>query len=225
MSSSKHINGHSPFPQKLRNFFRINSQFSNGEKFDENLKSESRSYFRQPKFFSNSGRCRSTTVPIEQINSNEHDADSINHLNAYYAHQKSPNSIYQDEETNEYVKFSKKDELTRKLRRVASAPNTQGSPVKSNGKVNRPATAELGKGELTLNFLKGKHASPDLSKKNKKSTKAHNLHVPDDLKATNQPNFRNLLPIRRTYSSNSIKVRTVEVGPKSFDTIKLGKEM
>ncbi|RKF59934.1 Serine/threonine-protein kinase nrc-2 [Erysiphe neolycopersici] len=221
MSSSKHINGHSPFPQKIKNFFRINSQFSNGEKFDGNLKSESRSVFRQPKFFLNSGRYRSTTVPIEEINCNNHEVDSINHLNSYYAHQKSPDLLYQDEETNEYVKISRKDELTRKLRRVASAPNTQGLPTKSNGKLDRPATAELGKGELTLSFLKGKHASPEVNKKNSKSAKALNLHVPDDLKTINQSNFRNLLPIRRTYSSNSIKVRTVEVGPKSFDTIKL----
>ncbi|POS86783.1 Pkinase-domain-containing protein [Erysiphe pulchra] len=221
MSSSKHINGHSPFPQKLRNFFRINSQLGNGEKYDGNLKSESRSYFRQPKFFSNSGRYRSTTVPIEEINSNDHDVDSINHLNSYYAHQNPSDLLYQDEETNEYVKISRKDELTRKLRRVASAPNSQGLPTKSNGKLDRPATAELGKGELTLNFLKGKHASPEVNKNNNKSTKVLDSHVPDDLKAINQSNLRNILPIRRTYSSNSIKVRTVEVGPKSFDTIKL----
>lgn len=33
--------------------------------------------------------------------------------------------------------------------------------------------------------------------------------------------LRNSIAFRRTYSSNSIKVRNVEVGPSSFDKIKL----
>jgi protein-serine/threonine kinase len=33
--------------------------------------------------------------------------------------------------------------------------------------------------------------------------------------------IRNAVAFRRTYSSNSIKVRSVEVGPSSFDKIKL----
>jgi len=33
--------------------------------------------------------------------------------------------------------------------------------------------------------------------------------------------IRNVIAFRRTYSSNSIKVRNVEVGPGSFDKIKL----
>ncbi|KHJ33772.1 putative serine threonine-protein kinase nrc-2 [Erysiphe necator] len=222
MSSTKHVNGHSPFPQKLRNFFRINSQLSNGEKYDGNLKSESRSYFRQSRFFSNSGRHRSTTMPVEEIHRNDQDGDSINDLNSYYACQKPPDLLYPHEGTNKYIKISKKDDLTRKLRRVSSAPNAQSLPTKKNGKTNRPATAELGKGELSLNFLKSKHISIiEGNKKISKLAKTHTLHVPSDLKAANQSNLRNLLPIRRTYSSNSIKIRTVEVGPKSFDTIKL----
>ena len=33
--------------------------------------------------------------------------------------------------------------------------------------------------------------------------------------------IRNSLAFRRTYSSNSIKMRTVEVGPSSFEKVKL----
>jgi protein-serine/threonine kinase len=43
----------------------------------------------------------------------------------------------------------------------------------------------------------------------------------DSLGALQPPNMRNGMAFRRTYSSNSIKVRNVEVGPGSFDKIKL----
>jgi serine/threonine protein kinase len=48
------------------------------------------------------------------------------------------------------------------------------------------------------------------------------LHRPQTgLGALQPPNFRGAMQFRRTYSSNSIKVRDVEVGPQSFDKIKL----
>ena len=49
------------------------------------------------------------------------------------------------------------------------------------------------------------------------------LSVPeqDGLGALPSPGRNSLLDFRRTYSSNSIKVRNVEVGPASFDKIKL----
>jgi len=112
-----------------------------------------------------------------------------------------------------------KEELARKLRRVASAPNAQGLFTKSNGEAEgeRPATAELGKEPLmqsgnlsTLGFVDSKPAE------------SGNLAVPDQDELGSLPTGpRNNLAFRRTYSSNSIKVRDVEVGPSSFDKIKL----
>jgi protein-serine/threonine kinase len=112
---------------------------------------------------------------------------------------------------------STKEELARKLRRVASAPNAQGLFSKSNGDGERPATAELSKEPLaeskdsnSVGFAESKTASDS------------GLTVPesDGLGALPPPN-QSPLAFRRTYSSNSIKVRNVEVGPQSFDKIKL----
>jgi protein-serine/threonine kinase len=47
------------------------------------------------------------------------------------------------------------------------------------------------------------------------------LTVPDITGDMSPGKIRNNIAFRRTYSSNSIKVRNVEVGPGSFDKIKL----
>src|SRR3569833_22841 len=65
MPSTKNLNGNSHFPQKLRNFFRINSSSSGGSDHGGGLKSDSKSSFRQSKFFTTVGRLRSTTVASE----------------------------------------------------------------------------------------------------------------------------------------------------------------
>jgi protein-serine/threonine kinase len=107
--------------------------------------------------------------------------------------------------------------LARKLRRVASAPNAQGLFSKGKGSGDRPATAELGKEPLAHNA-----STSMLSLVDSKSNGA-TLGEPaqDSLGALQPPNLRNAMAFRRTYSSNSIKVRDVEVGPGSFDKIKL----
>jgi protein-serine/threonine kinase len=104
-----------------------------------------------------------------------------------------------------------KEELARKLRRVASAPNAHGL-FNTEGNKDRPQTAELGKEPLAqdtndLSLSMVDKAGPLLA-------------VPSGIDG-NPPPFRNALAFRRTYSSNSIKVRNVEVGPSSFDKIKL----
>ena len=121
---------------------------------------------------------------------------------------------------------ARKEELARKLRRVASAPNAQGLFAKgAKGDAGstddeRPATAEMGKepleeghGPNALGFADG----------TAKATSEGGLAPPDadGLGALPPPPTQSALAFRRTYSSNSIKVRNVEVGPQSFDKIKL----
>jgi protein-serine/threonine kinase len=234
MSSNKHLNGHSPFPQKLKNFFRINGNGNNDEKKDGSVKAESKSSFRQSKFFPSVGRNRSTTVASEG-NALDDGVSPTAHANPYFAHQGPPALRHHNEGSvppsppdtptlkvsavsgaNDQATIAGKEELARKLRRVASAPNAQGLFSKGKGSGDRPATAELGKEPLLQNGTSSMLALVD-------SKTASPLGVPDrdTLGALQPPSIRNPLAFRRTYSSNSIKVRDVEVGPSSFDKIKL----
>ena len=103
-----------------------------------------------------------------------------------------------------------KAELARKLRRVASAPNAQGL-FKGQKPPGIPGAEAGGAG--------ADEDIPDMppvpSAGN--SSAGSLLGVPAD------PAVERLRgqAFRRTYSSNSIKVRNVEVGPASFDKIKL----
>jgi protein-serine/threonine kinase len=108
-----------------------------------------------------------------------------------------------------------KEELARKLRRVASAPNAQG--LFSSGKaVDRPKTADLRKDPVILQ----QGESPKLSMIAQEDDDL--LRIPTAGSKTTSPGqLRQSIAFRRTYSSNSIKVRNVEVGPSSFDKIKL----
>jgi protein-serine/threonine kinase len=109
-----------------------------------------------------------------------------------------------------------KEELARKLRRVASAPNTQGLFSKSN-EAERPSTAEMGKEPII------QHANAStLSMVDAATTGGALLPVPNaDGTLPSPGQIRSSVAFRRTNSSNSIKVRNVEVGPGSFDKIKL----
>ncbi|CAG8952409.1 hypothetical protein HYFRA_00001156 [Hymenoscyphus fraxineus] len=231
---TKSSNGHShnPFPQKLKNFFRINSLGSNNsEKNEGSMKSESKSSFRQSKFFPSVGRNRSHTVASEG-NGLDDGLSPTAHANPYFAHQGPPALRHHNEGSvppsppdtptlkldavagvNDQATAAGKEELARKLRRVASAPNAQGLFSSGKNGDDRPATAELGKEPLAQNASTSMLALVD--------SKNGNLSIPgqDGLGELQPPN-RNMA-FRRTYSSNSIKVRNVEVGPSSFDKIKL----
>ena len=138
-----------------------------------------------------------------------------------------------------------KEELARKLRRVASAPNahgffTSGSTSSGGGggsngsnanigsSIERPATAELGKDPLLINSASGLLALKDKSAI-QAGVGAGALSPPGATTSTETTDLLGALPepsaipasFRRTYSSNSIKIRNVEVGPSSFDKIKL----
>ncbi len=165
-----------------------------------------------------------------------------------------------------------KEELARKLRRVASAPNAQGLFSKAGGSAGahgastghhglpllghgffgngkdsdeRPKTAELGKEPVVMmknasglglidskkaSALNGSGSPPGANGHSGARPLAHESGVhgngdemgvdKDELGALPLPG-RSPLTFRSTYSSNSIKVRNVEVGPQSFDKIKL----
>ncbi|KAI0517387.1 Pkinase-domain-containing protein [Xylaria bambusicola] len=233
--------GNSHFNQKLKNFFRINNHngMSDKEKLssDSSLKADSK--VRQPKrFFTTVGRLRSTTTasegnPLDDVMSPTASA------NPYFAHQGQPGLRHHDTGsvppsppdtpilridgpggTKEHATNATKEELARKLRRVASAPNAQGLFSQSKADGERPATAELGKEPLVQSGNTSTLGLVD-SKPNSLSD-ARTLSVPDrDGLGALPPPGPSSLAFRRTYSANSIKVRTVEVGPSSFDKIKL----
>ncbi|KAK7948185.1 Protein kinase-like (PK-like) [Apiospora aurea] len=222
MPSLKSPNGN--LNQKIKNFFRIDLKSNHGSEkekgLDGSLKSnESKSnVFRNTKFFSTVYHNRQRGQPLDEAMS------PTAHANPYYALQGHPGlrhhngSVPPSPPDTPTLKISgpagpakpqptnaTKEELARKLRRVASAPNAHGlfSSKGGKGSNERPATAELGKEPLmqhpdssTLGFVE-KHAASDTA----------SLSVPDGdaLGALPPP----------------AEVRTVEVGPASFDKIKL----
>lgn len=193
---------------------------------------------RHTKFFSNTvGRLRAHTVASEGNGLDEAMSPTA-HANPYFAHQGQPGLRHHnagsvppsppdtptlkvqgpDGTNGEQATSETKEELARRLRRVASAPNAQGLFAKGESNGARPATAELGKDPLLANAAASSLGliSPSKANADAKSELAAN----EDILAA-LPAPHTAMAFRRTYSSNSIKVRNVEVGPSSFDKIKL----
>ncbi|KAI9928317.1 hypothetical protein ASPWEDRAFT_26603 [Aspergillus wentii DTO 134E9] len=196
-------------------------------------KTESKSAFRQSRFLPTIGRNRSTTVASEG-NPLDDGVSPTATANPYFVHQGQPSLQHRNDgsvpssppdtpelqvdgvSAAEQATTANKEELARKLRRVASAPNAQGLFV--SGQTNdRPQTAEIGKEILVEQAIVDDDATtladadPSLSV----PTLGPNGKIPSP------GQIRDAVAFRRTYSSNSIKVRNVEVGPSSFDKIKL----
>ncbi|KAM5444021.1 serine/threonine protein kinase, AGC [Microsporum ferrugineum] len=243
----KHSNDSSHFPTKLRNFFRINSSSSNTsttsqggagqnpQNKNSNLAVPKPESKFQSRFLPHITRNRSTTVASE---GNPLDDDGVSptaHANPYFAHQGYPALRHRNDDSVpstppdtpgihidgapgvDQPTAASKEELARKLRRVASAPNAQG--LFASGKADeRPRTAELGKEPLV------EQAGSTAKLGFVEQPSSQNLTVPDADTLGPIPlpgQIRSSAGYRRTYSSNSIKVRNVEVGPGSFDKIKL----
>src|SRR5204863_6527356 len=90
--SNRSFNGssNSHFPQKLKNFFRINNLGSNNSKDNDGsstIKSEKSS--RQSRFLPTIGRNRSTTIASEG-NPLDEAVSPTAHANPYFAHQGPP---------------------------------------------------------------------------------------------------------------------------------------
>ncbi|PVI08416.1 serine/threonine-protein kinase-like protein nrc-2 [Periconia macrospinosa] len=244
LSSNKQVHGsNSQVSQKIKAFFRINTNPDKERKQPDDStstlgpKNDSKSSFRQSRFLPHISRNRSTTVTSEG-NGLDDGVSPTAHANPYFIHQGPPalrhhnagsvppsppdtppiptTKIEAVSGANDQATTAGKEELARKLRRVASAPNAQG--LFSSGKsTDRPQTAELGKQPLVHH-----PNSSTLSMVETVPPDQNNLLPIDTSKGIPSPGqIRNSVAFRRTYSSNSIKVRNVEVGPGSFDKIKL----
>ncbi len=233
MSSGKQPNGSNHFPQKLKNFFRINSSGNNNISNNDGTttpKAENKSSFRQSRFLPSISRNRSATVASEG-NQLDDGVSPTAHANPYFAHQGPPALRHHNNDSvppsppdtpvlkveavggaNDQATTAGKEELARKLRRVASAPNAQG--LFGAAKSDRPATAELGKEPLVQHENSSTLGLVE-------QPKGDLLPVPTGKPVTSAGQLRQSIAFRRTYSSNSIKVRDVEVEPGSFDKIKL----
>jgi protein-serine/threonine kinase len=236
-SSTKQNSSPIHFPQKFRNFFRIaslgnSSSAGSDGSVSPNPKPEGRS-FRQSRFLGGITRNRSVTVNSEGDRLDDGLSPTA-HANPYFAHQGPPALRHHNEGSvppsppdtmgisktdattgaNDQATAAGKEELVRKLRRIASAPDAQGlfAGAKTD---NRPSTAEMGKEPLVQHLNDSTLSLVDKSK-------GHLLPVPSSNGGVPSPGqIRQSVAFRRTYSSNSIKVRNVEVGPSSFDKIKL----
>lgn len=240
LSTNKQLNGsNSHVSQRIKNFFRINSNNDNRKISDEGsgaaTPKNEKSGFRQSRFMPHISRNRSQTVASEG-NPLDDTVSPTAHANPYFAHQGPPALRHHNEgsvppsppDTPAITRTKAdgssgdattagKEELARKLRRVASAPNAQG--LFASGKsTERPQTAELGKQPVlhhpnssTLSMVETLPADSN----------GHLMPVETGKSIPSPGQIRQSVAFRRTYSSNSIKVRNVEVGPGSFDKIKL----
>lgn len=229
--------GHMPTTSKLKNFFRLNNSPSNQTTINvEGLptpKSESKNT-KTSRFLPNIGRNRSTTIASEG-NALDDTVSPTAHANPYFAHQGPPAIRHHNAgsvppsppdtpkvqvngtaTTNESAVVTGKEELARKLRRVASAPNTQGLFGTVKGQEDRPSSANLGKEPVVVETSQ---TVTEVAMVSKEEVKLPTQSDPGRLPLPGQ--IRQSIAFRRTYSSNSIKVRNVEVGPGSFDKIKL----
>lgn len=235
LPSRKHSNESSHLPTRIKNFFRINSSShspqpntsgsTERERDSHGAAKNDKPAFRQSRFLPGIGRNRSTTVASEGNPLDEAMSPTAS-ANPYFAHQGQPALRHRNDgsvpssppdtpelqvtgvSAVEQATTANKEELARKLRRVASAPNAQG--LFTSGQGARPQTAELGK-EPLVEQSGGSMGLADLASEDT------NLAIPSSVSS----DFGSNAAFRRTYSSNSIKVRNVEVGPASFDKIKL----
>lgn len=188
---------------------------------------------RNSRFLPHIGRNRSHTVASEG-NALDDAMSPTAQANPYFIHQGPPAIRHHDVDSvppsppdtpvkkgahgqEDAAILASKEELARKLRRVASAPNAQGLFSKSADNDHRPQTSDLDLPPTLAQTHSNMSAQSMLETVPMSSS-------PDLLPVPGVPNIgkiRSAAAFRRTYSSNSIKVRNVEVGPGSFDKIKL----
>lgn len=238
LSTNKSVNAKDgQVSQRIKNFFRINSSNDTRKLSDEANPKNEKSGFRQSRFIPHITRNRSQTVASEG-NPLDDTVSPTAHANPYFAHQGPPALRHHNEgsvppsppdtpampktqvngtdTTDDHATNAGKEELARKLRRVASAPNAQG--LFASGKSNeRPQTAELGKQPV----LHHPNSSTLSMVETHSQDSTHLMPIEPGKPIPSAGQIRQSVAFRRTYSSNSIKVRNVEVGPASFDKIKL----
>jgi protein-serine/threonine kinase len=200
-----------------------------------------KSSLRNSRFLPHIGRNRSTTVASEG-NQLDDGMSPTAHANPYFQHQGLPALRHHDDgsmpgtppesptkskksipgDGKNGGSTSGKEELARKLRRVASAPNAQGL-FRTKGSGSRPqSSAEDDSTPLPKFNGIGQHNNTSALSMVETLPQNDSLLPVPGMDGTITPGkLRNSIAFRRTYSSNSIKVRNVEVGPGSFDKIKL----
>lgn len=239
VSSNKPVNGpNSQVSQKIRNFFRISSashdtKDKDARSSDSALASKSeKSSSRQSRFIPHLTRNRSATIVSEGNGLDDHMSPTAN-MNPYFQFQgppalrhhndssvppsppdtpRTPSKVAANSGAHDHQISAQKDELARRLRRVASAPNAQGF-FNDNTSQDRPPTSDTIPEAVTQHSNSSTMSIHELPSLQKNLLPVPGLPTPGQI--------RNSVAFRRTYSSNSIKVRNVEVGPSSFDKIKL----
>lgn len=205
--------------------------------------SHSKASLRNSRFIPHLGRSRTNTVASEG-NPLDDGTSPTASANPYFQHQGLPAIRHHDDnsippsppdtpkgtkkispqgESKDPTTASGKEELARKLRRVASAPNAQGlfSKGKKGSSGSRPQTAEEDAPNPPKVNGMGTHSNASAMSVMESAVQDDLLPVPGINGELTPGKLRNSVAFRRTYSSNSIKVRNVEVGPGSFDKIKL----
>lgn len=210
-----------------------------GTRTPQSHKENNKSSLRNSRFIPHLGRSRSTTVASEG-NPLDDGLSPTAHANPYFQHQGPPALRHHDDgsmpgtppdspslsrkvapENAQNGGGGGKEELARKLRRVASAPNAQGL-FKSKGSGSRPQSTYDETTPLPKINGIGQHSNASALSMVETVVAPGDILLPPGLEGVVTPGkLRNSIAFRRTYSSNSIKVRNVEVGPGSFDKIKL----
>lgn len=224
-TSSIKQNGTNHFPERIRNFFRSSSILNDGS---GNTKAGSK--IRPSRFLGGITKIRSTGLANEATSTKTINTPIAN-ADPSLPHESPHGLIYNHDgseppsPTNRSLTkadgpigacyktgTAAESASARKLRRVASAPGAQGFFLNSDHE-DRPSTAGLGM-ELVV------------SKNNSAQFRTNSAQVSSlPLSAKVGPSYSGKLRqskgFPRTYSSNSIKVKHVEVGPGSFDKIKM----
>ena len=244
VSGNKQVSGpNSQVTQRIKSFFRINNSGSESREREPkrgdgassaraDTKSSNKS-LRQSRFIPHIGRNRSTTIASEG-NTLEDTLSPTAHANPYFQHQGPPNLRHHNDSSvppsppdtagahqkvdgvsgaHDQQAAAGREELARKLRRVASAPNAQGLFASSKADDKQPS-GDAGQEKFTQ---QSNHSALSLFG----TSETGLLGVPSTGAIPTPGQIRDSVAFRRTYSSNSIKVRNVEVGPSSFEKVKL----
>lgn len=221
LTSSTKQNGPNHFPERIRNFFRSSSILNDGSG-----NSKAGSKIRQSRFLGGITKSRSgvanEATSTKSIGTSLANTDpSLPHgshqrlINNYDgSHSPSPTnySLSKVDGASHETMTTAESSPARKLRRVASAPGAQGHFLDSDHE-GRPSTADLG-----MELVVSKNNAAQLRKN---SALGASLPPSARVGPSYPGKLRQSKGFPRTYSSNSIKVKDVEVGPASFDKIKM----
>lgn len=135
----------------------------------------------------------------------------VGDLSDSYNHKSNPNS-----NSNGVYHSSNYQSQSNKSNSQNKTPKTSTSTTKSSSGSNRSSSAPRSRSSPSL-----VPPSPSFSHSHFPSSSSTSLSPPSPNPSQTGPNGSPRLAFRRTYSSSSIRVRSVEIGPSSFHKIKL----